>query len=190
MTHSNFKRDEEYGYQISLKDDRPFLEGHQIGFTKDDTEVTAIQKILDAYIDTSTPDAIAEFPSYKMEFSINVLDSFCIALVKKIDKMTKELDEIKMQEEDIQHLMTKPYLTGQTISPNEKIEIYNRHEKIVVNRRNIKDAIVALQVVLENTEKARNFILGMNRRIYSAKSAKYRDDPSFRIEPRVMRDIP
>ena len=184
VSKDEFKRDDAYGYQVSLKDNRDYMPGHQIGFTADDTDVTALQKILDAYIDTTSTDSMGEFASYKLEFALLFLDTICISLIKKIEKISKEYNELEIQEEDISHLMTKPYLTGKTIPTYEKVKIYDMHENIVVARRNIKDTMVALRVMLENTEKARNFILGMNRRHYSAKSSKFRDDPRFKIEPK------
>lgn len=181
-TKNGFKSDKEYGYQISLSDDRPFPPGHELGFTNDDTEVTVIQKILDAFIDTTNADSISEFANYKLEFSLSVLDPFCIVLTKKIADISKELEELGTQEADIHHLMTRPYLAGTTITSTEKVAIYDKHEAILIKRRNVKDTLSALQVLLENLQKSRNFILGMNRRAYSAKSNEFKTDPVFPIK--------
>lgn len=177
-----FKSDKDYGYQVSLKDGRPFPPGHKLGFSADDTEVDVLRKILDAFIDTSSADSISKFTDYKLEFGLSMLDPMCIALMEKLDEISKELKEIEAQEADIQHLMTKPYLAGTTITAAEKVKIYDMHEEILIKRRNVKDTMTMVQVILDNMIKSRNFILGMNRRMYSAKSDNFRDNPLFQMK--------
>lgn len=180
-----FKTDEEYGYKISLDDERVYARGYTFGFTETDTDVTALRKIIDGWFDVSDIEHIKAFADYKLDFSINVLDTLVLAFTEKVEKVRKEFAELEDESNDISHRITKAYLTGKTVTPKEKIQVYDEHEKVLVQRRKVKDTLSILEAVLDNMIKSRNFILSMNQRQYRAKSNKYKGDPNFDMESKV-----
>lgn len=180
---SGFKTDSEFGYHVSLDDDHSFAEGHNIfELCEDDTEVSALQKILDCYFDTETLDSIAGFNDYKIDFSISFLDTICLIFKQKIKEVNIQFNELERQCTDITHHMTKPELTGQAFTAEEKIKLFDEQQALLIQRRRVKDTLSIMRALLENMEKSRNFILGMNRRMYSPKSEKFKDDPEYKFE--------
>ena len=179
-----FKRDEAYGYKVSLDENHSFAEGHHNVFelSEDDTEVTALQKILDVYFDTESLDSLSSFIDYKIDFSISFLDTICLILSSKLEEMDEEYEELERQGNDISHRMTKGELTGQVFTAEEKIEMFDLQQSILVKRRRAKDTLTVMRVLLENMEKSRNFILGMNRRQFTPSSDRFRNDPEFKLE--------
>lgn len=180
-----FKTDEDYGYKISLDDERTYARGYTFGFTETDTDVTALRKIIDGWFDVSDIEHIKAFADYKLDFSINVLDTLVLAFTEKVEKVRKEFAELEDESNDISHRITKAYLTGKTVTPKEKIQVYDEHEKVLVQRRKVKDTLSVLEAVLDNMIKSRNFILSMNQRQYRAKSTKYKGDPNFDMQSKV-----
>lgn len=180
-----FKSDEEYGYKISLDDERSYARGYAFGFTEADTDVTALRKIIDGWFDVSSIDHIKAFADYKLDFSINVLDTLVLTLTEKVEKVRQEFSELEDESNDIAHRITKAYMTGKTVSPKEKIQIYDEHEEVLVQRRKVKDTLSVLEAILDNMVKSRNFILSMNQRQYRAKSTRYKGDPNFNIGSKV-----
>lgn len=180
-----FKSDEEYGYKISLDDERSYARGYTFGFDETDTDVSALRKIVNGWFDVSDIDHIKAFADYKLDFSINVLDTLVLALTEKVEKVRKEFTELEEESNDIAHRITKRYMTGKPVSPKEKIQIYDEHEEVLVQRRKVKDTLSVLEAILDNMVKSRNFILSMNQRQYRAKSTRYRGDPEFNIGSKV-----
>lgn len=176
---NKFKTDEEYNYRISLDENRSLPQGHEVGLTGEDTDVSAIMKILDSYIDTSTPDTTITFINHKLDFSVTVLDSMCIILRDKVRDVEAQFIESEKELEDISHKMTRAYLVGKTFTSHEKVEMFNIQQELFIRRRDLKDTLTAMKVVMENLEKSRNFILGMNRRQYNPKSERFKDDPEY-----------
>ena len=177
-----FKSDADYNYQIDLLPDRDIPSGHTgFGFTENDTEVDAISKILDAYIDTSSPESIFEFQHHKMEFSVTFLDSMILILSDKKATVQAYYDEVEKQLEAVNHRVLKPYVDGRVLTNEEKLDIYDQNEKLLVQRRNLKDTIAVLKVNVENLEKSRNFILGMNQRKYTPKTDKFKNDDRYQL---------
>ena len=184
MSDNAFKRDEMYGYKVSLDENHTFAEGHHNVFelNEDDTEVTALQKILDVYFDTESLDSLSKFIDYKIDFSISFLDTICLILTTKLNEMNSEYEELERQGNDIAHRMTKGELTGQVFTKEEKIEMFDMQQAILVKRRRAKDTLTVMRVLLENMEKSRNFILGMNRRQFSPSSNRFQGDPEFKFK--------
>lgn len=180
-----FKTDEEYGYKISLDDEREYARGYAFGFSETDTDVSALRKIIDGWFDVSDVEHIKLFADYKLDFSINVLDTLVLALTEKVEKVRREFEELEYESNDIAHRITKAYLTGKPVSPKEKIQVYDQHEEVLVQRRKVKDTLSILEAILDNMVKSRNFILSMNQRQYRAKSIKYRGNPEFDMGSRV-----
>lgn len=176
------KTDAEYNYQVELTPDRDMPKGHRgFGFTPDDTEVEALQKILNGYIDASTPDKAIEFSNHKMEFSITFLDSFILILTDKKSMIQAYYDEVEKQLEAVNHRMIKPHVEGRVLSMEEKLELYDIQEKLLIQRRSLKDTVSALRVNIENLEKSRNFILGMNQRKYTPKTDRFKNDDNYQL---------
>ena len=182
---ARFKTDEEYGYNINFTKDRHLPAGHDFNITNHDDEVSALEKILNGYFDVSSIEKASELTNYKMDFGIVFLDSIIQILSKKYSIVNEYAEELDKQTSDMSHKMTIPYLSGQTISKEEKLEAYETLEKIYVQRRKIKDTLSILRVTIENFEKTRNFIVSMNRRQYSPKSKKFHGDKSFRIHSAI-----
>ncbi|MCM1220975.1 MAG: hypothetical protein NC548_41465 [Lachnospiraceae bacterium] len=174
-----FKSDEEYGYKISLDEDRSYARGYRFGFNESDTDVSALRKIINGWFDVSDIEHIKAFADHKLDFSITVLDTLVLAFTEKVDKVRAEFAELEDESNDIAHRITKAVLTGKSVTPKEKIQIYDEHEKVLVQRRKVKDTLSVLEAVLDNMVKSRNFILSMNQRQYRAKSTKYKGDPNF-----------
>ena len=177
-----FKPDTEYSCQIELLPDRDIPKGHEgFGFTEKDTEVDALTKILDKYIDVSDINKAVSFCNHKIDFSVTFLDSLIIILSDKKATMQAYYEEVDKQHEAINHRMIKPYVDGRMLTNEEKLEVYNMLEKLLVERRNLKDAIALLKVNIENLEKSRNFILGMNQRKYTPKTERFKNDSRFQL---------
>lgn len=179
-----FKTDEEYGYQVSLTEDRDFVAGHNFGFNKTDTEVTVLQKIMDAYIDTTDIESATKFMSHKLDFSISFLDTICLILMEKIQEISALYDEIERQIQDVAHRISKSHLSGCTCTNEEKIEIFDLQTELYAHRRDIKDGLTSMRVLLENMERSRNFFLGMNRRQYNPKSERFNGNPDYQCGPK------
>lgn len=179
MNDNGFKSDEDYGYHISLDDDRDYPEGHNsFDFNKTDTEVTALQKIFDQYFNTETLDAVAEFTNHKLDFGVSFFDVICLIMKEKMKDVNIQFSELENQLSDISHRMT-PGLGGQTFTTEEKVEMFDLQQDLLNKRRNVKDVLTVMRVILENAEKSRNFIFGMNRRQYSAKSQRFSEDENY-----------
>ena len=177
-----FKSDADYNYQVDLLPDRDMPPGHTgFGFTAGDTEVEALGKILDAYMDTSSPESIFEFQHHKLEFSITFLDSMILILSDKRAIVEAYYDEVEKQLEAVNHRILKPYVDGRVLTNEEKLDIYNQNETLLVQRRNLKDTIAVLKVNIENLEKSRNFIFGMNQRKYTPKTDKFKNDDRYQL---------
>ena len=177
-----FKSDAEYNYQVELLPDRSMPDGHTgFGFTSHDTEVEVLNKILDAYIDTSSPEEIFKFQNHKLEFSVTFLDSIILILTDKRTIVQSYYDEVEKQLEAVNHRILKPYVDGRVLTKDDKLEIYDEQEKLLVQRRNLKDTIAVLKVNIDNLEKSRNFILGMNQRKYTPKTDKFKNDDRYQL---------
>jgi len=174
-----FKSDKDFGYHVSLVDGREYAEGHSLfGLNATDTEVTALQKILDKYFDTTSLDGIASFADYKLDFSISFLDTICLIMNEKIAETNAQFRELEDQLSDISHRMT-PSLSGQQFTTEQKVELFDMQRDLLSKRRNVKDALTVMRVFADNIEQVRNFVLGMNRRQYSAKSQMFSDDVNY-----------
>lgn len=184
-----FKSDADYNYQVELTPDRDMPVGHK-GFNFDiqDTEVNVLKKVLDAYIDTSDMSTIMEFTNHKLDFSIIFIDAMILILSDKRAIIQAYFDEVDKQLEAINHRMIKPYVDGRVLAKEEKLEIYDMQEELLVERRNLKDTIAVLKVIVENLEKSRNFILGMNQRKYTPKTDKFKNDADYQLgkEPKEL----
>ncbi len=190
MGDTEFKTDEEYGYNISLTDDRKYPEGHNVfDFKPNDTEVTALQKIFDKYIDTSDLESVSKFAKYKLDFSMNVLDVICLILTEKIEETNTLYKELDDQLTDVSHRMTSS-ITGKSFSPEEKIKLFDLQEDLLNRRRDVKDTIVMMEILCENIKRSRNFIFGMNKRQYNAKSQRFRDDDDYSYGPKAPKPSP
>ena len=177
-----FKSDADYNYQVELLPDREMPSGHTgFNFNDTDTEVTALNKILDAYIDTSSIESVGNFQHHKMEFSITFLDSMILILSRKKATVQSYYDEVEKQLEAINHRILKPYVDGRVLTDQEKLDIYSQYETLLIQRRNLKDTIAILKVNVENFEKSRNFILGMNQRKYTPKTDKFKNDDRYQL---------
>lgn len=178
-----FKPDKDFGVNISLTEDRSLPKGHKIfNLQYTDTEVDAIKKILDKYINTSTLDSACELNNHKIDFSITFLDSMIIIMTKKFEETEKYLKDVESELNDISHRIIKPTLSGNPLTKEEKIKIFDMQEELLVYRRNLKDSISIQKVFIENLEKTRNFILSMNQRMYTPKSERFQNDSEFYIK--------
>lgn len=184
-----FKSDTEYGIQIELTPDRDLPIGHK-GFNLDetDTEVTALQKILDKYIDTSSSEAMLEFNDHKVDFSVVFIDSIVKICEIKCAEMESVFDEVNKQIDAINHRILKPYVDGKALTIENKMEIYDMYEELLIQRRRLKDSIAALKVFIDNSKKSRNYILGMNQRKYTPKTDKFKNDADYQLgkEPKEL----
>lgn len=177
-----FKKDSEYSTPISLTPTRDLPEGHKgFQFSKEDNEVSVVQKILDGYIDTSSMETILSFYDHKIDFGVTFIDSMIIVLTDKCTIIQAQYDEIEKQLEAISHRMIKPFIDGSTTSNSEKLEIYEQQEQLLIQRRSLKDSIAVLRVCIENFENTRNFILGMSKRKYTPQTEKFKNDERFQL---------
>ena len=176
---NGFKTDEDYGYCIELSNSRKPLSGHKLGFDKNDTEVSAIAKILQAYFNTESIEKLIKFSEYKLEFALSVIDSFYLSAKDILIKGNDQYDELEKQLTDLAHKMTKNKIGGYEFSVDEKIEIFDIYQELLNKRRLLKDTLAVLRVLVDNMEKTRNFILGMNRRNFTPKSQRFKDDEDF-----------
>lgn len=189
MGSSKLKTDEEYGYTVSLNQDRPLPEGHDIfnfGTTKN--EVAALSKIFNKYMNTTTLESTCKIPEYKIDFSLNFLDTMIIIVGKKMEQTIQYLEDIETQLNDISHRIIKPSLSGRVMTKEDKLKIYDMQEELLMRRRNIKDALSMQKVFIENMEKTRNFNLAMNQRMYSPKSERFQNDPGFYIDKKINKE--
>lgn len=184
-----FKPDKDFGVNISLTEDRSLPKGHKIfNLQYTDTEVDAIKKILDKYVNTSTLESACELNNHKIDFSITFLDSMIIIMTKKFEETEKYLKDVESELNDINHRIIKPTLSGNPLTKEEKIKIFDMQEELLVYRRNLKDSISIQKVFIENLEKTRNFILSMNQRMYTPKSERFQNDSEFYIKCNKNRD--
>ena len=181
---SKFKKDEEYGYTVNFERGRHLPEGHKniFNFRNSDTEVDVIKKIIDEYIDTSDVKSVAEFNNHKIDFATNVIDSIIIILNEKLNQVQSLNDETDNSLADVSHRMIKPMLNGTTMNIEDKVNLFDIQSDLLLSRRYIKDAISALRVMIENTEKCRNFILCMNNRKYTPKAERFKDNDDYKID--------
>lgn len=183
---SGLKTDEEYGYHITLKDGRPFPEGNRIhGVNLGATDVEMLRAIMDLYIPSSSVEDLEKFTSHKMDFSVNVLDTLTLICKDKYKYANDILIELERQETDIAHKILKPILTGQQLTVEEKLKIYDEQEKLFITRRHVKDTVLVLKIMAENFENMRNYILGMNKRRFLPSSDKYSGMEDFSIQSQI-----
>ena len=187
--HEDFHTDKEYGYCVELSNTRPLPIGHKIGFTSEDTEVTAIQKIFNAYFNTESIESLIHFSEYKLEFALTVIDALYLVAKNILDEGNKQFNELEMQLTDIAHKMTKNKIEGYNFSKSEKVEIFDTQQDLYNKRRLLKDTLSILRVIIDNMEKTRNFILGMNRRNFTPKSQRFKDDDGFALRSKEHEDL-
>lgn len=177
-----FKKDSDYSTPISLTPVRDLPEGHKgFQFNKDNSEVEALQKILDAYIDTSSMESMLSFYEHRIDFGVTFIDSMIIMMTDKRSVVQAQYDDIEKQLEAISHRMIKPFIDGTMPTNAEKLEIYEQQERLLIQRRNLKDLIAVLKVSIENFENTRNFILGMSKRKYTPQTEKFKNDERFQL---------
>jgi hypothetical protein len=175
------KTDETYGYAVDLKYGRELPYGHKLDTRGIRTDVDALRKILDLYLDTSTMESTMDITNHKIDFSVTFLDAILLIVSEKLTKAFEYLADVDAQLQDISHRIIKPSLSGQAMGKEDKIAIYDMQEDLLIRRRNLKDAISILKVMQENIEKTRNFNLSMNNRMYRPKSERFQPDPDFYI---------
>lgn len=175
------KTDDEYGYVVDLKYDRELPAGHTINIKNISTEIDALKKMFDRYMDTSTIEKACDIASHKIDFSVSFLDPMIIIMNSKMIETMKYLDDVEVQLQDISHRIIKPSLSGKVMSKEEKLKIYDMQEELLLRRRNLKDALSMQKVFIDNMEKTRNFNLSMNQRKYRPKSERFQPDPDFYI---------
>lgn len=178
----DFKTDKEYGFVVDLKDERGLPEGHSLCFDDCCSDVRALQKILDMYIDVSSRESIESANDHKMDFALNFIDSMIVIMRNKNVVALNSLNEVEAELNDVNHRIVKPTLSGRTLSKEEKLEIYDLQEELLIQRRRIKDIFTIQKVFIENMEKTRNFILSMNQRFYSPKSDRFKEDKNFYMD--------
>lgn len=183
--YDKLKPDREFGYCIDLNSNRNYSEGHKLGFDRNDTEVSALQKILNAYIDTTSIKNLSKFPGYKIDFALSIFDTIYLVTKEKLDAANIQFTELNKELTDIAHRMTKTFLGEQYFSNEEKIKIFNDQQELLNQRRLLKDTICVLRVIMEHIEKIRNFILGMNRRQYRPKSQRYKNNDDFILKAKT-----
>lgn len=177
-----FKTDDEYKFNISLPENRKLPKGNNFDFHNNTTDVEVLKEILDGYFDTSSLESTSQFPSYKMDFSINVIDAMIIITKEKLENTIKYFNNIESQLNDINHRIIKSGLYGNKMSKEEKLEIFDMQEELLMYRRKIKDTMSVEKVMVENFENIRNFILSMNQRKYKPKSNRFQNDDNFFID--------
>lgn len=177
-----FKTDDEYRFNISLPENRKLPKGNNFDFHNNTTDVEVLKEILDGYFDTSSLESTSQFPSYKMDFSINVIDAMIIITKEKLENTIKYFNNIESQLNDINHRIIKSGLYGNKMSKEEKLEIFDMQEELLMYRRKIKDTMSVEKVMVENFENIRNFILSMNQRKYKPKSNRFQNDDNFFID--------
>ena len=177
-----FKTDDEYKFNISLPENRKLPKGNNFDFHNNATDVEVLKEILDGYFDTSSLESTSQFPSYKMDFSINVIDAMIIITKEKLENTIKYFNNIESQLNDINHRIIKSGLYGNKMSKEEKLEIFDMQEELLMYRRKIKDTMSVEKVMVENFENIRNFILSMNQRKYKPKSNRFQNDDNFFID--------
>lgn len=178
----DFKTDKEYGFVVDLKDERGLPEGHNLCFDNCCTDVEAMKMILDMYIDPSSRESIESTNEHKMDFALNFIDSMIVIMREKNVVVLDALNEVETEINDVNHRIVKPTLSGRTLSKEEKLEIYDLQEGLLLQRRKIKDVFTIQKVFIENMEKTRNFILSMNHRFYSPKSDRFKEDKNFYMD--------
>lgn len=179
---NGFKTNKDYGYRVYMDENRDYADGHNLFVFKEDfTEVDAIKSILSGFIDTSSADEFAKFNDHSIDFAISVLDTFILKLTEQLKEGKKFLEDIEKEQNDISHKMIQPYLYGTSISIDEKLQIYELNEQVLIKRRKVKDSITIIEILLDNYTKSRNFILAMGKRKYSPKSEEYKNNKEFRI---------
>ena len=82
-----------------------------------------------------------------------------------------------------------PSIAGQQFTNEEKLELFDQYSDVLNKRRSIKDVLAVMNVFIENIEQTRNFILGMNRRQYSAKSQKFSGDSDYHYGAKDTTDM-
>lgn len=182
MGKPDFKTDKDYGFAVDLKDDRPLPDGHNLYFGNCCNDVEALQKILDMYVDVSTRETIESVNDHKMDFALNFIDAMVITMKEKNNIVLESLNEVEAELNDVNHRIVKPNLSGRTLTKEEKLEIYDLQEGLLLQRRRIKDVFTIQKVFIENMEKTRNFILSMNQRFYSPKSDRFKEDKNFYMD--------
>lgn len=177
-----FKKDSAFNTPLSLAPDRELPVGHNgFNFNECTDEISALQAIIDEYIDTTSLETILTFYEHKIDFSVTFIDSLILILSKKYSLIHEQYDETEKQLEAISHRMIKPFIDGGTTTNAEKLEIYEQQEHLLIQRRNLKDSIAVLKVCIENFENARNFVLGMSKRRYTPQTDKYKNDDRFQL---------
>lgn len=171
------KTDAEYGLQVSLDPDRALVPGYPIPPVSND--VKALQEIIDSYINVDSTESLIKFMDCKVDFAVSFLDSIYLIVSKKYDIASKYYEDLDNELTDISHNILRPYMGGRVIDKEEKLQIYEEQERVLLYRRDIKDSLTVMKILMENIEKARNFILGMNKRQYSSRSTRYRSDPNY-----------
>ena len=177
------KPDKEYDTRISLEDNRQLPNGHTFHHAGEHSDVEVIDKILSGWFNDENIETISEFSDYKMDFALTYIDTMIIIMNEKMNTTRKYFEEIEHQSEAISHRIIKPFLSGKPINKEEKLEIYDLQENILVKRRKLKDTLSIMGVFIENMEKTRNFILSMNTRYYTPKSDKFKNDEKYNIPP-------
>lgn len=186
MSTNELKADSEFNFHINLLDGRSLPEGHRVhDIPLGATDVTMLKEIMNLYIPTDSPDNLETFSDHKMDFSINMFDTLYLITKEKLDYANGLMREVDKQESDISHKILKPVLIGQRISPEEKIRIYDEQERLYIKRRKIKDAVVVLSMMVENFEKMRNYILGMNKRRFLPASERYGNSDDYKIPSKI-----
>ena len=176
------KTDQEFGYGVSLNAGRPVHEGHTLfHFDTSMTEVEAIKELIGEFMDVSSPESIANFNRYKIDFGLSILDNMIIVLTEKMVKTNEYLGETQAELDDISHRIIKPSLSGRVMTADEKMSLIEMQESLLILRRDLKDTLAAQKVLIENLEKSRNFIFTMNQRMYKPKSKRFEKDPDFFI---------
>ena len=177
------KHDKEYETNISLEDGRPLPYGHRYHHSGERTDVAVMDKLLSNYFGDASCDTLCEFSDYKIDFALNYLDSIIIIMKDKYEKAKECFNEVERQSQAVSHRIIKPFLSGKPLTKEEKLEIYDLQEEILIKRRKIKDTLSVIGVFIDNTEKTRNFILGMNNRGYTPKADKFKNDDKYMISP-------
>jgi hypothetical protein len=137
---------------------------------------------MNKFMDTSSIESARRIPSQKIDFSISVLDTMILIATKKLAEITKYYEDIELQLADLSHRVIKPKIIGENMTKEEKLNIYDIYEDLLISRRELKDAMSMLKILIENTEKTRNFNLSMNQRMYRPKSDRFKDNPNFYMD--------
>lgn len=162
-------------YEVDLNDDNDVYDDSEIVKLLTDEDVALLDKFAARVISLSR-----EQPTNKPQIAAwwKYLSS---KLYKERYKFLQAKVEVENQKTDLEH-----QLTSLDSSSNEYIVTLRKIGDTVTHRRQLKDTEEYLNVARILTRKIGNFVLGMDKRLYTPKSKKYRNEETETPAPKTV----